>query len=227
MIRLMLYLFAFIVTACGKTTGQNDETFPQKFALKTTGYYRAPFATLNIRKGRVSGRASFFINEFQFYAKVSLRTPWKEVHHLQMVHEKSVCPTMKDDINHDGFLDAVEAVAVAGNILIPLDNDINSQLGKFTVGPVSGANGKYLYGHSASSRIVMQDLRSRDPYPLDFIGKLKNDEEIDFNKRVVLIYSVPETLKLPSTIETIADLSNHASLPIACANILETAEIFP
>lgn len=134
---------------------------------------------------------------------------------------------MKDDTNHDGFLDAVEALAVSGNILIPLDSDISSQLSKFTVGPVSGVNGKYLYSQSVSARVVMQDLRLRDPYPLDFIEKLKGSEEIDFHRRVVLIYGVPETFRLPSTIETIIGLSRHSSLPIACAVITETAEIFP
>src|SRR5437868_1362369 len=112
----LAYILLIFLTACGNTTNPYDgEQFLQKSFLENSGYYRAPFTPLNSKVGGgVVGRASIFINDIQFYAKVNLQTNWKGVSFLQMVHANGTCPTSRDDFNRDGYIDAEETSAVVG-----------------------------------------------------------------------------------------------------------------
>jgi hypothetical protein len=47
--------------------------------------------------------------------------------HMQNIHVGTQCPSMDQDINHDGFVDMNESIKVAGKILMALDDDLNSQ----------------------------------------------------------------------------------------------------
>lgn len=134
---------------------------------------------------------------------------------------------MKDDLNRDGLLDATESLAVTGNVIVPLDSDLRTQAGQFNVIPESGDRGKYLYSQSVSTRSLMEELWSVDRDPIDFINKLSNGEELDLPKRVVVIYGVPPAMKLPASVGSFGGFPVYLSLPIACAVINETSEVFP
>jgi hypothetical protein len=223
---ILLTLFFF--TSCGKTTNRYVEDSLHEFNLKVKGYYRAPLNPINSRLTRgVRGMGSFFINDIQFYAKVNLSTSWEQVTHMQMIHEGSVCPSIHDDANNDGYLDGLEALSIAGRILIPLDFDLRSQFGKFTVYPVSSTKGRYLYVQSASTVLMMEDLRKTDDKILSYIGKIKGNEEIEFKNRVLIIYGVPEYWRLPTSVKSFAGFPAYMALPIACGKIYETSEVFP
>lgn len=225
----LAYILLFFLIACGNTTNPYDEKqFQQKFFLENSGYYRAPFTPINTKVGGgVTGKASIFINNIQFYAKVNLQTSWSGVSFLQMIHASGTCPTSKDDFNRDGYVDAEETMAVVGRVLIPLDYDLGSQLGKMAMMPFTNKKGKYLYSQAASSRVMLADLRERDTNPLDFLGKLKINENISLSEMVVVIYGSPDHLYLPASVASLENYPANLSLPVACGRLTGTDEVFP
>ena len=192
------------------------------------GFYRGKLTTLNSRiSGRVTGEGAFFLQDIQFYAKVTLRTRWKRVTHLQFIHEGSECPKARDDLNRDGYLDFHEVISASGKILIPLDDNLKSQSAAFTRYPTTNDKGKYFYSKAVSAPVMMRDLRERDKHPGDALGKLRANEELNLIERVLIIYGVPYYYKLPDTVQAFSGFPPHMGIPIACAKIVETAEVFP
>ncbi|HXH76254.1 MAG TPA: hypothetical protein VNJ08_14885 [Bacteriovoracaceae bacterium] len=226
---LVILLSIFLVVSCGKAANPEGDQLVQKSSMESQGYYRAPFVLINksLSKG-VSGRGSFFINPIQFYAKVNLTTPWRDITHIQMLHAGNRCPDRKDDINADGYVDGMETMSASGKGILPLDYNIRSRTGKFTVYPVSDPEGKYVYSQATSTTTLMYDLRTAARTgPLDFMGRLEKNEELTLDQRVVIVYGVPETEYLPSTVKGFEGFPPHMSLPIACGKFVETDEVFP
>lgn len=224
----LLFILLFLFISCGKTTSPYEENLLLQSRQEQQGFYRSKLKPLNSRiSGRVSGEGAFFLQDIQFYAKVSLRTKWKRVTHLQFIHEGSECPRLKDDLNRDGYLDFHEVISVSGKILIPLDDNLKSQLAAFTRYPTSNDKGKYFYSKAVSAPVMMRDLREKDRQPGDALGKLNHNEELNLVERVLIIYGVPYYYRLPDTVQGFSGFPPHMGIPIACANIKETTEEFP
>lgn len=147
--------------------------------------------------------------------------------HAQHIHTGTACPTPANDANGDGIVDAVEATNVSGKVLIPFDDDINSQeAGKdvYPTGPI------YTYTKSGSYAQIISDLTTTDPNPNDPFVKLPaGTTQIGLEGKVVEIHGVPPTTNLPNTVAS-ADptKSPHQQLPIACGvltKILNSATV--
>jgi hypothetical protein len=139
--------------------------------------------------------------------------------HPQFVYIGTRCPIDTDDTNADTFLDAAEGVAAYGQIIIPLDGDLNSQDAGADGFPVSDESGAYQYSQSASLASLLADLKLIDQDLTDSITKLHPGEEVNIGGKVVVIHGVPETTVLPDTVGTIQAAPNTATLPIACGVI--------
>jgi hypothetical protein len=123
-----------------------------------------------------------------------------KVIHIQSIHLGNRCPEQIDDKNVDGLIDIEEAHFASGNIYIPLDSDLNSELlgqGNYPMG------GGYTYFETASLKAISKDLESRN-------------QTLDFLNRVVLIHGTYSKSDLPGTIETLGIYPVEKSLPIAC-----------
>jgi hypothetical protein len=135
--------------------------------------------------------------------------------HAQHIHTGTACPTPANDTNADGIIDAVEAGTVSGKVLVPFDDDINSQdAGKdvYPTGPV------YTYEKTGSHAQMISDLTLPDPNPADEAVKLPAGTTlIGLQGKVVEIHGVPPTTNLPSTVASDDPTkSPHQVLPIAC-----------
>lgn len=223
-----IFLILFLLLSCGKTTNPYESSLMLEHRQEQQGFYRGDLKSLNSRlTGRVYGKGAFFLQDIQFYAKVTVRSRWKRVTHLQFIHEGKDCPHSGDDLNKDGYVDFHEVLSVSGKILIPLDGDLKSQSAAFTQYPTSNDKGKYFYSQAVSAPIMVNDLRARDRLPGDALGKLKENEELNLVERVLIVYGVPYYYNLPDTVQGFSGFPPHMGIPIACAQIAETVEAFP
>ncbi|HLT22591.1 MAG TPA: hypothetical protein VKZ84_04075 [Bacteriovoracaceae bacterium] len=140
---------------------------------------------------RMSVRRTTRIEENNFYMD------WQcgnidPVEHKQYIHAGSRCPTLENDLNGDGYLDAVELEQAVGPGLLALDSNPSSEeVDSFP----AGASFEY------STSIPLPLLRRIIPATEDFI---------------VVLYGVDPATPLPDTVASNSDNEIHSTIPIAC-----------
>jgi hypothetical protein len=147
------------------------------------------------------GAATFTVKDDLLEVSTSMDDD-QAVTHRQTLHIGTRCPTLADDKNGDGFVDYDEAMTVVGPALMPLDNDISSQLAGAGVYPKGRA---MTYNKSASLSGINADLWKADENPADNIMKLASGKGIGFENRVVLIHGT-----------AFEGEEAHISLPVVC-----------
>lgn len=218
-IRMQISLFCLLtLISCGK--GHNEEVALQYEVA--AGRYWTTLTPLNSKLGRSYGTANFSNSDNQFWARVKVFGPDTKSMHAQYIHVNGKCPTMRDDVNRDGYLDFMEAYRVVGPILIPLDSNLNSQQKGLNDFPKTMMkNPFYYYSEACNSSRMLEDLKQRDLYENDFISKLAPNEGINFTKRVLIIYGTNDGRVLPSTVRSFDGYPAQATIPIACGEIIE------
>jgi hypothetical protein len=181
------------------------------------GHIRAMFTTLNPQvNGTIPGSANFFRKEERIFAYVRLFAGGVRAWHPQHVYTGGRCPTPADDANGDGFIDIVEAEAVLGKILIPLDSDISSQTAGRRFFPVADLSGYYHYERITNFMRFLADLRKADPDLADDLVKLDPGEGLRLVGRTVMIQGVAETVEFPETVASKGRFRPFQTLPIVC-----------
>lgn len=177
--------------------------------------YRGSLKELNstIAPG-VFGNVKIDINRDKFDVSVNLvNAPLGP--HIQRLSIGNECPTMTDDTNGDGYIDALESQNVTGKALIPFDGDLSTQDAGATEYPVDS----YQYVESAAFSTMLADLIAKDPNPEDSVTKLTAANELSFEGKVVVVHGVPAETVLPPTVQSIDGLAPQATLPIACGKM--------
>lgn len=158
------------------------------------------------------GAATFTLKDDQLLVNVTMDDD-QAVTHRQSLHIGSRCPTLADDSNGDGFVDYNEAIAVVGKVVMPLDSDLNSQIGGAEVyqrGPAMS------YSRSASLAKVNSDLWKADEDPSDDVLKLSSGRGVGFEGRVVLAHGTSAQSSFPTSLASYKNEPAHLSLPVVC-----------
>lgn len=180
------------------------------------GTYIAQFETLNTQvNGTIPGSATFKRDEDALAVFVRIFAGGVSAWHQQNVYLGSRCPTLEDDLNADGFIDAVEGEKVYGKILIPLDSDISSQMDGRNFYPVGDLSGSYYYERITSFKKFFSDLKDQSTEN-ELYAKLKEDEGFDFKGKVVVVHGVADSVELPESVATIGRRNPKQTLPIVC-----------
>lgn len=209
-------LLSLLLAGCGK--GYEELSIQNE--VVADGQYHAQLLPLNVQVGKSKGFSSISIKDNQFWARVKIFGPKTGSMHAQYIHRLDRCPTHRDDTNGDGFLDAWEVFAVSGEILIPLDSDLNSQIKGMNEFPRMKKHDFFYYSEACHSDRLLRDLRSPDELRYDFITKLSKTESLNLSGRVIVVYGTSETRKLPDSVRSFSGYSTQQSLPIACGEIL-------
>lgn len=222
-------LLLLLSLSCGKARDekQKEEEVLLLDGSNIQGVYQTSLAPLNLNTSLIDiGAAGVYRSYDSFKAFVKLYIGDQGVIHKQTLHLGSRCPTIEDDINGDGYIDLREAHFVVGNILIPLDADLDSQWGGNGVFPQgNGIAGGYYYEQTASFSRMFEDLRAVDDNSLDDLEKLPSDRGVSLNSKVVLILGVSSAMRLPDSVDSMG-MNPHRSLPMACG-VLKRSERFP
>ena len=234
----IVFILFLILTACGQAPqgsrkqeaqvyikpNEQEHLGPQELVRDldqaVQGQYLAVFETLNPElTSKITGAFTFSRETVidEIVGDVRITNAGANLNHAQNVRYGRRCPTLDDDLNQDGILDAEEGELVYGKILIPLDGDLSSQSSHDGEFPVGDSFGNYIYSRVAKFSSFMEDLRANG-HNQDH-HKLRADEPLDIEGRVVVVHGVDEASDLPETVRTVGRPSAYQSLPIACGSI--------
>jgi hypothetical protein len=224
--RLLILSFSLLLS-CGKFSdknqsaanegiNQNEEIIPNGDNIQ--GVYAAPLNPLNknIHMNQV-GIAAVQRDGDTFSALVKMKYGQRGTAHKQAIYTGRRCPTIKDDLNKDAYVDIQEALSAIGHIVIPLDSAIDSQQEGFNDYPAGDTSGgKYYYQATTSFERMFSDLKRTDENLADNMIKLGELDGLTFPGRIILLQGInPKHLLPPSAASTDGE-TVHQSMPIAC-----------
>lgn len=206
--------------------GNKDSSSSNKKTINTfkteEGRYQATLSSLNEHvAGDVSGTATVRVKGDSMTFEVKVNGAPSQIVHAQHIHVASECPTLSSDTNKDGVIDAVEGAKSYGSIVIPLDNDLRTQIEKDAKFPTADFSGNYFYRQNVSMVTLMNDLMAKDLDTSDNVVKMKNG--MNLVGRQIVIYGVPKSAALPETAASLNGQSAHSALPIACGSFIKVA----
>jgi hypothetical protein len=227
----LIIIFLAILSSCGgsgsgggspqvakpeaRTPAENEEEVIEN--QPTPGSYRSFIRPINTRVfGRLnSGLAMIEVSEEDFNLHLYMDDASK-TRHMQGIYTGGRCPSLKDDLNRDGFIDIQETIKVTGNLLIPLDGDLSTQAAGEKLFPSGMA---YDYKKTQKLNEMLSDLKAKDPNERDILEKLKANEELNLEGRIIIIHGVVNQNNLPMTVASLEGVSSYDSIPVACGII--------
>jgi hypothetical protein len=219
---LTCFVCCLTLLSCGKkkpSSHSNENSGSEVMQQQETeGSYRVVLKSLNGSKA--SGAGSIKIEEDKVDIQLKMIESHPRTEHFQYISHKGKCPGAENDQNNDGYIDIQEGIEAYGKALIPLDEDINSQLTGNKNLPISNSSGFYDYEETASLKLMLDDLGKPDEISHDLVVKLRSEEKLNLAGRHLVVYGVPTSTALPESIATTEGLSPQESLPIACGEIV-------
>lgn len=227
-VSLSLFFALLSLVSCGTSSSGDNETIQRS---ETTfddsidgstidGLYMAKFETLNPHiNGTIPGSLTLNRSGDRLLTFVRLFAGKTRARHHQGIYLGRRCPNLQDDKNGDGIIDILEAKEVTGNMIIPLDGNLNSQSAGKNIYPRGDLSGYYHYERVSSFRSLFSDLKDSDTDLEDGITKLGANDLFGFLGRVIIVQGVSEDTELPESVATNGDLKAYESLPITCGTI--------
>lgn len=219
-----LFLGASLLTlaACGNNDSSSSKKQQTNMLLAEDGHYQATLSPINAHlAGDVTGTALVKVKGDTMTFEVKVNGAPAQIVHAQHIHVASECPTLSSDTNKDGVIDAVEAQKSYGPIIIPLDNDLRTQLEKETKFPTADFSGNYFYRQNVSMVEMLKDLTRKDDTLPSHMVKLKSNFGLE--GRQIVIYGVAASAAIPDSAATLNGQAKHSSLPIACGSFVKIA----
>lgn len=199
------------------SSGINQNETVMADGSNVQGLYSAPIWPMNTNLHfKEIGTVGVARLDDTFTAAVNFQYGPKDTAVRQAIYTGRRCPNLNDDINKDAYIDILEARAAIGQITVPFDMDLDSQMGGAGQYPRVDGTGKMMYSQSASFSRMFEDLSSGvDLDPSDQI--VKQDQGITFPGRVVLFQGVAKSVALPETVGTTDGMDKYDSIPVGCA----------
>jgi hypothetical protein len=217
---LFLNLLFFVSCSNKDKKGPQEVNNTSTMNVEMSGIYQAILLPVNGKiYPKIRGSFSLVKDHEEFITGVRLSKGPESTLHLQSIHIGNRCPDETDDLNHDGYIDAQEGSLAYKEILIPLDDDLNSQRMGGGIFPASDKYGSYEWSRIASFSKLMNDLNDVDINLTDDQVKLINNPDLDVLNKVVVLRGIPSSDTLPETVSGWSRLSSFESLPIACGII--------
>lgn len=196
------FLLCIWITGCLVSCGKQD--FPDYSpesniqSQEADGSYRIELTALNRpHTGSVRSHAIIWKKGLQFYVRVVMDRGPKNVRIQQYLHAGERCPGRVDDRNGNGKIDFPEVIAVSGKMLIPLDGHLQNQAKGQEWFPSTNKKGKYYYSRAANLRWLIDDLKSQDHSPHDYVIKLRQDEDLYLSQRTLILFGSTDDPLLP------------------------------
>lgn len=219
-------LMPFLTSCGGKSETSNSQKRSQnpfKQELGLEGRYTVKFYSLNSAlAGNSNAEGRIQIVGDKIAVGINMKDSPARTQHAQTIYEGSECPSEVHDTNSDGFIDPIEASKILGQVLIPLDGDLNGQLAGIETFPVSNFQGNYSYYKEGELSQLLTDLKSEDLDLKDELKKMSEKDELKLEGKVIVIQGISDDTYLPGSIRTFEGVSDRASLSIACGKIVRT-----
>lgn len=211
------------VVACGKNEKSKSTPTSRSMLLTEMGNYQASLTPINSHlAGDVTGTVLVKIKGDTFKVEVKVNGAPAQIAHAQKIHIADSCPTLASDVNKDGVIDAVEGLRSYGPAIIPLDNNLKTQIEKIALYPSADFTGNYFYKQDVSISEMMKDLSNKDNDLNDHVVKIQSS--LGLAGRQIVIYGVATDTDLPDSVATINGHTKYSSLPIACGALIKIAD---
>lgn len=138
-------------------------------------------------------------------------THWQHFHGLAD-GGAATCPDLSADRNGDGIVDLLETEPMAGTTMVPFIRKPQSMDIPHGSYPTADADGHYHY--QVSVPLDQLEAAFADAFP---------GQQLDLDKRVVFIHGVPDSIALPSSVQSLGPIPAQTTLPIACGVIEKAA----
>ena len=214
---LSLIFISLFLFSCGKNSNSVSSVGREEQQEELKGNYKAVLRPINssISGWIPYGNAEISVSD-EDLSIVTYLDDDQRVPHLQSIHEGNRCPTLSDDKNNDSVIDAIEAEAVVGKVLMPLDGDLTSQKKGEKNYPMGSS---FTYQRKAKLDDILADLYLVDENPNDSIGKLTMNQPFNLSGKVVLIHGTAASSKVPSSVQAHGNIAPHLSVPVVCGLI--------
>lgn len=171
----------------------------------------------NVTGSDATGEAKFTIQGDSLTIQIDAAGLPPNIMHLQHFHgfkdnRQATCATAAADKDGDGIVDLIETEPMSGTTMVPFHDDpVNMQIVNDTY-PKASAAGSYHYEKTVSLTALKAAFT-----------KTFDDPDLDLDKRVVYIHTVPPTTKLPASVASLGKIPAQVTLPIACGEIERVA----
>jgi hypothetical protein len=177
--------------------------------------YVAKIAPLNAEKigTSASGAADLQVANGKLSVSIELVGLTPSLMHLQHFHgfadgRDAACPTAKEDVNEDGYIDLIETEAIAGTTMLPFhEHPVTLEIPNDTY-PVANNKGTASYKHSDSVGELEKALKVKFKAPA-----------LDLAKRVIFVHGVGSDTKLPESVKSLPGVPAQVTIPVACGKI--------
>lgn len=184
------------------------------------GTYKAVLHPVNsFQTNEAGGEFTIRIKDDVFMAESQINGVHEGMKHHQAVLTGAECPDENADSNFDGVIDVVEASAVSGNTLLPLDSHLSTQIEGISYGPIANEEGYYFYRRSSSFSLLMEDLSNYDDEPEDHLVKLVSPIKLALSQKVIMVYGLSPEVELPESVQGRDGLAPHESIPVLCGRL--------
>lgn len=215
---ILLLAVLVSIVSCGKggSGGGSNGYIQAEMVPLEDGTYHTALRPVNPKSAGYLpyGTSTIKVNGDEISASVTLDDA-STVEHEQNIHMGSRCPDASDDKNGDGFVDYEEAMAVVGSVILPLDNDIQTQKSGEGNYPTGRA---VTYNRKASVDRLTTDLWQVDENVGDNVMKLDSGSSFGVVNRTVLVHGVYNK-SLPGTVKPKSGQGPDLSMPIVCGVI--------
>ncbi len=210
------------VVACGNNNSSSSKPASKSMLLTEAGHYEAKLFPINAHlAGDVTGSAFVKVKGDEMSFEVKVNGAPAQIVHAQHIHVADSCPTLSSDLNKDGVIDAIEGQKSYGKIIIPLDNQLKTQVEADAKFPSADFSGNYFYRQNVSMMEMMKDLTLKDANLSDNYVKIKSG--LGLSGRQIVIYGVAADANIPETVAAPNGQTKHSSLPIACGSFVKIA----
>jgi hypothetical protein len=196
-----------LIASCGKDSGGDKgvDTGPAVQEQEAAGNYMAIMRPYNnsLSGYLPTGKAEIRISGDSVSVKTYLDDDAK-VTHIQNIHVGTRCPNASDDVNGDGLVDVNESYAIVGDVLVPLDANINTASDGQSIYPLGG---NFTYFEQASLSKLETDAKAR------------TNQNLNLGGRVILMHGVDMGASMPISVTTKNAMPIQTSVPIACGII--------
>jgi hypothetical protein len=221
---LLLLLFSSQLTSCGKNesgSSSHPNVTIQKQESNPQGVYRVVLSSINPLAETATGAGTIKLDEETIEINLKMIKLPKRTKLYQFINTAGECPKMQHDLNKDGYIDLQESMKVAGEILIPLDGELSSQIDGIEEMPASNGQGFYDYREKANLESFMSDLKEPKHSIETYIMKLSSEQNLNLSEKSLFVLGAPPLKSLPETVQGRHGFSPQAGLPIACGKIIK------
>ena len=166
-----------------------------------------------LTKDEVSGEAIFIVADGQLSITLAVKGVAPNLMHLQHIHGfmnggASTFPPASADTNGDGIIDLMETHEYTGKTLIPFNGapiDLEIKSDSY---PVANKDGLLTY----QMTIPLDKLEAA-------VKKQYGIDKLVLENCVIFIHGIPESQKLPTSVQSLPGVPAYITVPIACGVI--------